>query len=240
MSIGQRSPLGPIETAYLSCGPQIIPVAYGPPSKVIGQCMQSFPGDTGVCVGTFHSRDVDTNEYNLRACVSAENNLARNSLPSVGVPTGVFNPARPVPPMPMSTGAAPRAHQSVEFIPPDSASIPFRFSTGAAPRPHQPVNPGHQSQPSQPSRPTQPNRPVEQRGGDPGFILNHENPNTTITSRPPMYNMDRAWSPCDSYGSYSSAPNAELSCGVGNSLMGSYGASWCNTAIKYNKPYILD
>lgn len=53
-----QSPLGPMETAYQSCGPQIIPMSLGPPDKVVGSCFQVFPG-RGVCLGSFPSQWVD-------------------------------------------------------------------------------------------------------------------------------------------------------------------------------------
>lgn len=47
------------------------------------------------------------------------------------------------------------------------------------------------------------------------------------------------WGPCSSYGSYSAAPNAALSCGVvGNTLMGDSTSPWCVTASKYSAPYL--
>ena len=39
----------------------IIPIAWGARSRVIGSCQQ-YRGDTGQCVGRFHSRDVDTRD----------------------------------------------------------------------------------------------------------------------------------------------------------------------------------
>lgn len=39
----------------------IIPMAWGARSRVIGSCQQ-YRGDTGQCVGRFHSRDVDTRD----------------------------------------------------------------------------------------------------------------------------------------------------------------------------------
>ena len=54
----------PIEPAFTTCGgpaDYIIPVAWGAISRVIGEC-QTYRGDVGQCLGTFHSQDVDTRD----------------------------------------------------------------------------------------------------------------------------------------------------------------------------------
>lgn len=63
-----------IEPAFMSCsngGDYIIPIAWGPISKVIGNCQEIRPG-TGQCVGTFHSKDVDASDTPW-SCIVQEN-----------------------------------------------------------------------------------------------------------------------------------------------------------------------
>ena len=221
-----RSPLGPVESAYQSCGPQIIPVAYGPPSKVIGQCMLPLPG-TGVCVGAFESQWVDLSESDLPSCMRDEN-----------IVTG-YN----------VVNMAPIARQQQPQQPP-AQQKPQQQPAKPMQQPQQ--QPSVSKVPSGPVRgPTLPqkvgavaNRVLTTRdpdaqwqklnGGEPSEGLRHFEHRAAS-----LYDgAGSAYGPCASYGSYSAAPNAELSYGVGNSMMGSNATNWCNQPVPYDRQFM--
>ncbi len=81
--------LGPIEPAFLSCpklnNDDVIPIAWGPVTKVVGQCMQMLPG-TGMCVGSFRSQDVNTRDYPL-TCIQEVNNVTNMGFNPFPVPS---------------------------------------------------------------------------------------------------------------------------------------------------------
>jgi hypothetical protein len=75
--VPNRQTYSPIEPAFLTCpdyekNDYIIPVAWGPISKVIGKC-KIFRGDSGQCVGSFYSRDVDGSDATPKKMVWNKN-----------------------------------------------------------------------------------------------------------------------------------------------------------------------
>jgi hypothetical protein len=150
----QKSPYGPMETAYQSCGPQVIPVALGPPSKVIGHCAQVFPGQRGVCVGAFLSNWVDVAEPMAADCLYRENHVKKVTKMDPGLDHSY------------ATGAARERYHA-------QSSVPLSD-----------------------------------------------------------------WGPCSSYGSYSACANCLGPGNGGNSLLGEYGQSWCQTKSKFDPPTI--
>lgn len=68
---GGISPLGPMQAAYSQCGPEIIPVALGPCSKIIGGPMQRL--QNGSCVGALMSNWVDVAQSDAANCLMNEN-----------------------------------------------------------------------------------------------------------------------------------------------------------------------
>jgi len=66
-----RSPYSLIEPAFQVKGKyrNIIPLALGPPSKVVGACVQNYPGVRGLCLGAFPSQWVHVSEPQLGHCL---------------------------------------------------------------------------------------------------------------------------------------------------------------------------
>ena len=206
----------PIEPAFTSCHngqDYIIPYAWGAISRVIGEC-QEYRGDVGQCLGTFHSRDVDTRDTPW-GCLSTANYCRVGATEAVGLAdAGNPPPTQSPPPLQPSPqtlrtlkGTVPQSLVS-ESAPlyNDTQAARIRMSYDVYDSPF--LKRGLQST----------SDPAGWTTGIPSYVdLRRQAQASTMTANEP-------WGACSSYGNYSSFPTASLTgnstCSSGNCVLG--------------------
>ena len=226
----------PIEPAFTTCGgpsDYVIPVAWGAISRVIGEC-QSYRGDVGQCLGTFHSQDVDTRDTPW-GCLSTA--VDSSSVCRVGANSQATVAA--VEPELKHNQQHQQQHQqhqqmrtlkgSKSVVNPRSAIIPDGGGGFA------PVKAGMKNAQAANlfmSRDVY-DSPFLKRGlqstSDPAGWLAGIPSYTNLRQQAEASTMtaNEAWGACSSYGNYSAAPTATLTsnqntCSSGNCVLGQY------------------
>lgn len=188
-----------MEPAFAECaqsnGDYIIPVAWGSVSKAIS-CMEHRIG-TGQCLGSFHSKDVDTSDQPW-GCITEENRV-RSVCKAQGIGMGSQMPPSSQSSSPLSApqSAPANKQQARRLYMSQDVFSPAYLERGAQPS-------------SDPLGWTQ--------GISTLVNLQKQAQQSTIL---PV----ESWGSCSSYGNYSSYPNATLTnnrtCGVsGNCVLG--------------------
>ena len=235
-----------IEPAFMACtqGDYIIPVAWGPVSKVLGKCMDHRI-NTGQCIGTFYSKDVNASDTPW-SCINEENKTT--NVCSLG--TGINLPAvahqHPPPLSSKPTSNSPTVSSSGNTKPPNNQIISrsVKGLNQASKNYNQPisslqptdmklsVNQGYKNPYLNGSYAQMSysvfDSPYLSRGpqstSDPAAYLTGVGSYVNLISRAQQSTIlpNEPWGTCSSYGNYNSAPNASLSAGsvIGGSCIG--------------------
>lgn len=211
-----------MEPAFTSCeqgGDYIIPYAWGAKSRVIGEC-QEQRGDVGQCLGTFHSRDVDTRDTPW-GCISTAN--YSSDVCRAGASSGVApadpkttDPVMHMAPPPLQPFSNAHLHtlkgaksesmklQPKQFNKDQASDLFMSYDVFDSPYLERGV----------------------QRTSDPAGWLSGVSTYNNLIQRAQASTMvaNEPWGSCSSFGNYSSAPNASLTsnntCNSGNCYLG--------------------
>jgi len=227
-----------IEPAFTQCekgDDYIIPVAWGPLSRVIGNCTE-FRLGTGQCVGAFWSRDVNTSDQPY-GCIGEENKVVNIC--------GVNNPGTVLPqpaPLPSNSNNGknsmpiplPMVARSLKDLP--------KMNTARASNAPKSINDDYFQPYVNGSNPYLSfdvfDKAFLSRGtqstSDPAGYLTGIATYTSLQRQAEQSSIlpNEPWGSCSSYGSYSSAPNSSLSsnnCISGSCLNGQYAATLAQT-----------
>lgn len=232
-----------IEPAFTQCekgDDYVIPVAWGPLSRVIGNCTE-FRLGTGQCVGAFWSRDVNASDTPY-SCIGQENkvvNICGVTNPGTVLP----QPAPPVAPLPsnsnngknsMPVPPLPMVARSLKNLP--------KMNTARASNAPKSINDDYFQPYINGSNPYLSfdvfDKAYLSRGtqstSDPAGYLTGIATYTALQRQAEQSSIlpDEPWGSCSSYGSYSLAPQTSLSsnnCISGSCLAGAYGQTLAQT-----------
>lgn len=228
-----------IEPAYSGCSDDIIPVAWGARSRVIGNCML-YRGEVGQCLGAFKSEDVDTRDTPWSCIVNdnivenvcgygpSTNKNSNNPSSNSSQPSNSSNTSNSA----KSSKSQPASSVFSGKVPPNYAEVNEEFPTAndayGNPFANAYGNPFANGPNPYMSYDVY-DKPFLSRGvqsnSDPaGYLAGIFSPNYRQTAQETSPVPNQSWGPCSSYGSYGSCSNCTLSSNtcIGNCQLGQY------------------